>query len=364
MTDRDVSWRLLDRARWAPSGDNTQPWRFEIASDGHIAIHGHDTRAWRLYDFQGHASHMAHGALLETLRIAATVHGLNAIWRLREGTPDDHPIYDVTFRHDPRIERDPLEAVIESRVVQRRPMRLTPLTATQRSALKEAAGDEYRVQLFETLDARWAVAKLMWASAHIRLNCSETEAACGENVEWGARFSEDRIPERAVGVDRLTARWMRWGMGRRVGAQFLRCRLMGTFVPRVKHDLIPAVACAAHLLLRPKHELKGLEAHVRLGQAMQRVWLTAAAVGLHLQPEMTPLIFRWYVRAGSSLSSSGSMTQAAIQLASQFESMAGIAPDDPAGFFCRVGVSDGPYARSLRRPLDELCGGREQAECR
>ena len=44
MPDRDVLIKLLDLARWAPSGDNTQPWRFEIAGEGHIVVHGHDTR--------------------------------------------------------------------------------------------------------------------------------------------------------------------------------------------------------------------------------------------------------------------------------------------------------------------------------
>lgn len=35
-TGRDCLLRLLDAARWAPSGDNRHPWRFETV--------GHDTR--------------------------------------------------------------------------------------------------------------------------------------------------------------------------------------------------------------------------------------------------------------------------------------------------------------------------------
>lgn len=46
MAKRDVLLKILELARWAPSGDNTQPWRFEIVSDDHIAIHGSDTRDW------------------------------------------------------------------------------------------------------------------------------------------------------------------------------------------------------------------------------------------------------------------------------------------------------------------------------
>ena len=50
---------ILDLARWAPSGDNTQSWRFEIIADDGIAIHGHDTRKDVIYDLDGHTSHMA-----------------------------------------------------------------------------------------------------------------------------------------------------------------------------------------------------------------------------------------------------------------------------------------------------------------
>ena len=36
--------RILDLARWAPSGDNTQPWRFRLTDDRHFTLIGNDTR--------------------------------------------------------------------------------------------------------------------------------------------------------------------------------------------------------------------------------------------------------------------------------------------------------------------------------
>ena len=71
--NRETLSNILDLARWSPSGDNTQPWRFEILDDKRIAIHGYDTREHVLYDLDGHASYMSHGALLETLRLAACI---------------------------------------------------------------------------------------------------------------------------------------------------------------------------------------------------------------------------------------------------------------------------------------------------
>ena len=58
---------ILDLARWAPSGDNTQPWRFAIEADDRVVVYGHDTRATCVYDLDGHPSQISLGALLETM---------------------------------------------------------------------------------------------------------------------------------------------------------------------------------------------------------------------------------------------------------------------------------------------------------
>ena len=68
--------QILDTARWAPSGDNTQPWRFEIVSNNRIVVHAFDTRSHCVYDLDGHPSQLSVGALLETIRIAASGFGL------------------------------------------------------------------------------------------------------------------------------------------------------------------------------------------------------------------------------------------------------------------------------------------------
>jgi len=80
-----VSEQILDLARWAPSGDNTQPWRFEIKNELEVVIHGFDTRDHCVYDLDGHPSQMALGGLLETMRIAATGHDDPLSFRKAEG---------------------------------------------------------------------------------------------------------------------------------------------------------------------------------------------------------------------------------------------------------------------------------------
>ncbi|HRP76462.1 MAG TPA: molybdopterin biosynthesis protein MoeY [Rhodocyclaceae bacterium] len=349
---------ILDRARWAPSGDNTQPWRFEILGEDHVAIHGFDTRDHVLYDFDGRASQLAHGALLETLRLAAGCQGLRADWSIRPGCADTAPVYDVRLVPDATLEPDPLAEFIESRVVQRRPMRTTPLDASQRAALVDAVGPGFTLRFFESLSERMAVAKLLWANAHIRLTTPEAFEVHCSIIEWGARYSDDRIPEQAVGVDPATARLMRWVMQSWERVRFFNRYLLGTVAPRIQLDLLPALGCAAHILVQAPRPPQGLADYLAAGAAMQRLWLAAEAQGLHLQPEMTPVIFRWYARAGRSLSAKAGINAAAARLAQNFEAIVPASRDDAFMFFCRVGRSAAPHARSLRLPLASLLAGR------
>ena len=62
-------------------------------------------------------------------------------------------------------------------------------------------GEGYRVIWLEGRNKRWQMARLLFRSAHIRLTTPEAYEVHRKNIEWGAQFSEDRIPEYAVGVD-------------------------------------------------------------------------------------------------------------------------------------------------------------------
>lgn len=350
---REVLQQILELARWAPSGDNTQPWRFEIVADDHIAVHGFDTRQHVLYDFAGHASHLAHGALLETMRLAATRFGLHAAWSIRPGGADTAPVYDVRLTAA-AVAEDPLVRHIEARTVQRRAMRLKPIDEQGLKALRLAVGARFHLQFFASFAERLAMARMLWLNAGIRLTCPEAYPVHRDVIEWGARYSIDRIPEQAVGVDALTGALMRWVMRSWERVRFFNRFLGGTLLPRLQLDFLPALCCAGHVLLRPATPLRELNDYLEAGAALQRLWLTATALGLQVQPEMTPVIFRWYVRAGQRFSASDNIAAQAHHLTERFEQLADAAPADAFAFLCRFGYAHAPRSRSLRQPLDFL----------
>jgi nitroreductase len=285
MPLRDV----LDLARWAPSGDNTQPWRFAIEGDDRIAVHGHDTRETCVYDLDGHPSQISLGALLETIALAATRFGLTAQIVRRPGTRDTHPVFDVRFRAE-HTDEHPLVAHIVERRVQRRPMSRRSLTAAQKAALEQTLAPSHRAVWFEGR-RRATIARLAYASAKIRLTIPEAYRVHRDVIEWDASTSVDRVPSAALGASTASLRLMRWALASWRRVAFLNRFTAGTVMPRVELDLVPGLACAAHVVLVADRAPQTLDDYVAAGRALQRFWLTATSLGLQFQPEYTPLIF-------------------------------------------------------------------------
>ena len=74
---------LVAAATMAPSMHNTQPWRFRVEQASQtIGLYADPARMLRFGDPDGRALHIACGAALFNLRLAATVAGRQPVFRL------------------------------------------------------------------------------------------------------------------------------------------------------------------------------------------------------------------------------------------------------------------------------------------
>ncbi len=345
---------ILELARWAPSGDNTQPWRFEIVDEAHLVVHGHDTREHCVYDLDGHPSQLAIGCLLETLAIAASAHGLRADIVRRSDLPDTRPTFDVRLVRDSGVTPDPLLAHVTLRTVQRRPMSTRPLSMQQRDTLEGALPAGYRVIWKEGWANKWRAARLMSANAKVRLTAPEAYRVHREIIEWNARYSEDKVPDQAIGLDPMTLKLMRWAMQSWERVDMLNTYFMGTLMPRLQLDLLPGLACAAHFGLVADEAPATPDDYVAAGRAVQRFWLTATRLGLQLQPEMTPVIFSRYIREARPFTTAPAPARLARHLAKRFDLLFGSEHTPRLVFVGRIGAGEPARARSLRLPITQL----------
>lgn len=73
----DTHRRVLTEALRAPSAHNAQPWRLAVLSDGGYDLH-YNHLDYLPYDPDDRDAHLAVGAFLETLHLAAQRHGLRS----------------------------------------------------------------------------------------------------------------------------------------------------------------------------------------------------------------------------------------------------------------------------------------------
>lgn len=344
--------KILDFARWAPSGDNTQPWRFEIVDAHRCVVHGHEFRKDGVYDLDGKSSRLAMGALLENIAIAAREFGFNA--QFRRDPDAEPPAVAVTLERDSDAPLSPLFPSLAVRATQRRPLSTRPLSSDEKSRMEEATGPGYRLLWREGLKARLGAANLLFRNAGVRLSLPEAYEVHAAILQWNSRYSTDRIPDRALGLDPLTRRLMRWTLQSRQRALRFSRLPGGTLVPRIELDWLPALCCGAHFALLADAPAVSVDDDLEAGRAMQRVWLTAARLGLQMQPEMTPVIFSRYVRENRRFTIDDKARLAAQGLARDFAAWLG--PDllERTVFFGRVGHGRAPEARSLRLPVGAL----------
>ncbi len=349
--------RILDLAHWAPSGDNTQPWRFEIVDDHHVVAHCFDTRDHVVYDLHGRPSQIAIGAMLETLRIGASGLGFAVELSRRHEAPETTPTFDIRITPSSDTQPSPLLPFVVERRVQRRAMRTRSLTGREREALQIALGPDYRVHWIEGFDQKLRAARLMFSNAKLRLTLPEAYPVHRDIMDWERAFSPDRVPVKAVGLDPVTSVLMRWAMKSWRRVEFLNTYLMGTLLPRIELDFVPGLACAAHFVIVARNPLSEIDDFVAGGGAVQRFWLTATRLGLQLQPEMTPLIFDRYHREGVQYSTVSACQAACARTAEQLEALVGVEVARHAVFMGRLGAGPAASARSVRLGVRQLLRG-------
>ena len=351
--------RILDLARWAPSGDNTQPWRFEILGEDRVAVHvTRKEKADDIYDYNdGQGTLLAAGILLETIRIAASRFGRTAEWSYAGCKGLTHHISVGLPRRD-GIKQDPLFAYIAIRSVNRRPYRWKRLSAEQKETLKQALGEEFEIQWYETLSERLRTARLNARSTDIRLRLREAYVVHRRIIDWDRKFSPVGVPAEAIGLDPMTLRLMRWVMTSWDRVNRMNHLPGATAVPQLELDLLPGILCAGHFTIQ-RHNAPapgdGPASLLRAGQAIQRFWLQVVAMGLSMQPAIAPLVFGFYEKRGGLPTVSSAIKRKLGALVAKLTKTEQFDPERTL-FRGRVGWSarTAVEARSIRKPLGSL----------
>ncbi len=370
--------KVLDIARWAPSGDNTQVWRFELTSETSFNIHGYDTRDWVVYDLQGNASKLAIGCLIENISLAANAFGHQINYILEQSNIENAEAFKEKGTYLIKVSLKPDSAEISStdkrlfdviplRTTQRRTMGTSPLTQKEKQFFEDALPEGYSLIWKESPEERMSAAKLLYGNAKTRLSMKEGYDVHSKIIEFTPRsldqsansdtndeISRDKIPGKALGVGPVMQFLTKKTLQSWPVLDFTGKYLGGTILPRILLDFLPGYKSSAIFAIKANTATKTDDDYIAAGRAVQRVWLASAALNLGFQPCQTPVIFSEYLREGVKFTSNEATQKNAKVMEEKYTQFLGVENTPNIVFMGRVGRSKTPKYRSVRLSLSEL----------
>lgn len=264
LTSDDIR-AVLVAATSAPSLHNSQPWRFHRTPDA-IELYADHTRALPAADPDERELLLACGAALCNLRLALRARGLHPTVSLlpESGRPDLLARVRPVGRGPVAPADAALANAIGRRRTNRRPFAATPVPPTVVPALRMAARSE-QAWLATLMPAQLPLLRALVSAAHVAQQ--DDPAFVAEWSRWTGREpgSTDGVPARSSGP--LPEPHDEWVLRDFSGGR------AKTRVPGKDFEPDPLIVVIGSF---QDHPLSRLHA----GQAMQRVLLTAATLGL------------------------------------------------------------------------------------
>lgn len=354
VMERDEVEFMVRHALLAPSGGNAQPWHFEWTGS---ALHCLLDAEASLMDYEDCGALVSLGTAVYNVELAAgelevaaavelAVEAGQAACIVRFSRGDGQP--------------SPLFRQIPLRATNRKPGRRAPLSLEDQTALHAAADEEgAQLQILQSADALEEMGRLIGAGDRMRLLSEPLHREMMREMRW----TPDEVEETRDGLDlallhlnpgeaavlRLMAKWPVMEELRRIGG--------GGGLERRARKLLEG-ASAVGLLTVPG---TSRASYLGGGRPLQRVWLTATARGLSLQPQATlPYMFVRLERGGGEgLEPRDRDTLRALR--GRWRELFDVREDRAEILLFAISRSGPPAARSLRRDLADVMTWREAA---
>lgn len=271
---------MIKRAVNAPSGDNSQPWRFRLKGDV-ITLLNLPNADVTLYNFRQRGSYFAHGAVIENLSILASEQGYHLSVSLFPNIPD--ATAQISFAPGTPV-AGPLIRAIEQRATNRKPYRQVPLETGHRRALLDAIKDRESVELrfVEEKDAIASLARTVGVNERLLMENRTLHDFLFSIIRW-SHEEEHTMPglylktmELPLPVQLLFRFVLRYW----IAVRLLNLIGLSRFIPTQSVPIYAASSAFGALVLTGDADVDFISA----GRAFQRVWLTATALGMNVQP--------------------------------------------------------------------------------
>jgi len=279
---------ILEKGVRAPSGDNCQPWRFEVRSN-EIKLYNLPERDASLYSWGQRPSYIAHGAWLENVFIAAAHYGRAVDYELFPDSTNPNLVAKLSLREGKNYSADLFEA-IDKRATNRKPYKKEPLPEEIRQEILETGAEigEGEVRLAEEPDKIKALGRIAAVNEEILFHNRRLHEFFFDHINWTKEEDEKRrlgfsvdtfeIPPPAKMMFKLARNWRTLQFMNKLGFAKLVAK---------QNSKTYGAAAAMGIITVPQNTPKDFLA---AGRILERLWLKLTSRGLSLQP-LTGIIF-------------------------------------------------------------------------
>lgn len=317
--------RVLEAGRWAPSADNTQPWRFHVKNETDFDIEL-TLDPSNVYEYrQSEPTLLAAGMLLETMRLRAAHYGHALKWSVESETETKVMVSCELALSAAATPEPDLDYMIELRRVERSALRPRALNLAQKQALERSLGPDITVSWHDALSARWAHSWLNAKAAVLRFKTPETIPVHQKVVQFNTPFPRFGLPSKALGLSPVAHGVMRFALASKTRAQWMIGRLGGAYYAALEMDIVPGLFAGSHFTLTAASPRAGMSVMdvMMIGQRIQRFWLMSARQQLAFQPACAPICFYTYGDAEEAFTQSNRQLKAAKSLSANVRALYG-----------------------------------------
>lgn len=284
---------FLSKAVNAPSGHNCQPWKFAVKNNV-IEVWNIPNKDKTLFNHNQKGSYIAHGALIENIKILTSHSGYKSRINLLPNSSEPNLIAQIELNKSESPEADlTLHRSIMSRATNRRPYDVVDLRNSDWADLKEFIIDEKQNCEIVLLRDRTQIkraAKILSVGDRVLFDNKHLHNSLFEVVNWTKAQEEERkeglyietkeLPPPAEFLFRhvISHRWLMDAL------YFMK---LPEKIGQKREALYSSSSAIGMILTKDQSP----EAFINAGRLLQRFWLKITDLGMSLQPASSGLLF-------------------------------------------------------------------------
>lgn len=334
---------ILLKAVFAPSGDNSQPWYFEVKNN-ELYIYNDPNKDLRFYNYNQCGSYVAHGALIENISILASEIGFDC--NVKYLPEVENNLVAILSFSQCQKEKDILSDYILKRVTNRKPYNEKALSQEDVDCLRSTnKADNVELKFINEKEKIKEISLASVVNEMTVLKTKEIHKYFFKHVLWSEKEEKEKrtglyvktleMPKPQEIAFRMASYWPVMNIAGKLGV-----------VEKIANDnslLFQASPMFIAFLCKSDSALD----FISVGRSLQRVWLTCASRGLSAHPITGVLFLNQTIKnkGGEEINSKlkGEISMAYSKICNQIGSNG-----KNVLFLLRVGYSAPPSASSSR----------------